>query len=148
MNNSKLSQILFGGMPQQRPTAAMFQGMNYPQHDMPPHAQTAAMLGAVGAGPVAMTKPGNIDIFNRPRVPMADGSVATVRSMSFRNNKGEEILIPTVGPNGEDLTPQQAKELYGRTGKHLGKFSSPEAANHFAWLLHLQQEKMYGGKKP
>jgi hypothetical protein len=139
MNNDKLSQILFGMMPKQ---AAMFQGMNYPQHDMPPHAQTPAMLDAVGAGPVAMTNPGNIDIFNRPRVPV-NGGTATVRSMSFRNNKGEEILIPTIGPNGEDLTPQQAKELYGRTGKHLGKFSSPEAADRFAWLLHLQQEKMY-----
>lgn len=94
--------------------------------------------------------PGNIDLAKRPSVKNADGSVSTVRSMSFQNNKGEEVLIPTVADDGSRiLSDQEAKEQYGRTGKYLGKFDTPEHATAYAEALHEAQDKFYGeGSKP
>lgn len=73
------------------------------------------------------TEPGNIDLFDRPSILNADGSRSSVRSMSINQN-GIEILIPTIGPNGETLTPREAVRLFRDTGKHLGKFRTPEDA--------------------
>lgn len=93
--------------------------------------------------PSGVLEPGNIDLNSRPVVPLQDGSVATVRSMSF-NEDGQEILVPTVSPQGRILTDQQAIDLYHKTGQHLGKFATPEAADAYAEGLHQDQEKQYG----
>lgn len=84
---------------------------------------------------------GNIDLANRPVVQNPDGSVSTVRSMSF-NEDGKEILVPTISQSGANLTPQQAIDEYHRTGQHLGVFNSPEAANAMAQQIHNQQAQM------
>jgi hypothetical protein len=47
--------------------------------------------------------------------------------MSF-NEDGVEVLIPTIGPTGTKLTEAGAIALYKRTGDHLGKFTTPDAA--------------------
>jgi hypothetical protein len=87
---------------------------------------------------------GNIDLYNRPKVKNKDGSVSTVYSMSFQNNKGQNVLIPGVERTGKGLLHQkQAQEQYGRTGEHLGKFKTPEAADKYAERLHKNQEKAY-----
>jgi hypothetical protein len=86
---------------------------------------------------------GNIDLEARPLVKMPDGSFATVRSMSFRNNAGEEVLVPTVSPDGRIMSDQEAREHYGKTKQYLGKFATPEAADQYAQALHLSQEKFY-----
>ena len=54
---------------------------------------------------------GNINLANRPAVQNPDGSVSTVRSMSF-NEDGKEVLVPTVSQDGRTLTPQQAIDTY------------------------------------
>lgn len=90
---------------------------------------------------------GNINLANRPVVQNPDGSVSTVRSMSF-NEDGKEILIPTVSQNGTIMNPQQAIDEYHRTGQHLGVFNSPEEANAMAQQIHNQQEQMYGNSAP
>lgn len=87
---------------------------------------------------------GNIDLANRPQVKNADGSVSTVRSMSFEED-GQEILIPTVSPDGKILSDDQAIALYHQTGQHLGKFDTPEHADAYAQALHQTQEKYYRG---
>ena len=81
------------------------------------------------------TSLGNIDLFNRPRVQNGDGSHSTVRSISFEED-GQEILIPTVSPDGRILSNTDAIDLYHKTGEHLGKFASVEEANAFAQQLH------------
>lgn len=93
-----------------------------------------------------MVEVGNIDLTKRPVVRNKDGSISTVRSIGI-NIDNQEVLIPTVSDDGKLLTDKQAIDLYKKTGKHLGKFSNVESSNTYAEKLHLDQEKMYEGKK-
>lgn len=86
--------------------------------------------------------PGNVDLSNRPIVRNKDGSISTVRSMSFNIN-GKEVLLPTVSDDGRVMNPQEAIQQFKRTGKHLGKFSSVEAADTYAEKLHKEQADRY-----
>lgn len=93
--------------------------------------------------PKGLLEPGNVDLANRPRVKNADGSVSTVRSMSFEED-GVEVLVPTVSDDGRIMTDDEAIDAYRKTGRHLGKFSSASDATAYAEALHSQQEQMIG----
>lgn len=95
---------------------------------MPPPLPKAPMA-------TGMVLPGNIDLYNRPRVKNSDGSVSTVRSMSFNHN-GLEVLVPTVHPSGYIMSDDEAIQHYLKTGQHLGIFSSPQHATNYAIQLH------------
>lgn len=85
---------------------------------------------------VGLIEPGNIDLKAQPRVKNPDGTISTVRSISV-NVDGREVLIPTVSFEQQRvLSDEEAVQEYYRTGRHLGKFASPEAATNYASRLH------------
>jgi hypothetical protein len=81
---------------------------------------------------------GNIDLSSRPTVLNEDGTTSTIRSISIRE-EDKEVLIPTISPEGQQLSDDEAIELYRTSGQHLGKFDSPESATTFAKALSRQQ---------
>lgn len=92
--------------------------------------------GDAGGAPIpGQLEPGNVDLYRQPKVGNADGTVSTVDSVSV-NIDGKEILIPRVTPDGRHLDTPAAIEEYKRTGRHLGVFDSPQAADAFAQQLH------------
>jgi len=98
-----------------------------------------------GAKSADLIREGNIDLTKRPIVTNKDGSISTVRSMSFEED-GMQVLIPTVVGN-KVVSDKAAIDHYRKTGEHLGMFGSVKAANAYAKKLHEEQDKMYSGKK-
>lgn len=107
-----------------------------------PQDQTAAPMNMATSGAKGLLSPGNIDLAKRPVVKNPDGSISTVRSMSFEED-GKEVLVPTVSPDGRILSEDDAINLYHQTGQHLGMFDNPDDATAYAETLHNQQAGMY-----
>jgi hypothetical protein len=78
--------------------------------------------------------PGNLSTEIRYRVPNADGSVSTVRTMSIGTDQGE-VLIPTV-INGRVVSDDEAIRHFEQTGENFGTFRTPDEATAYANALH------------
>jgi hypothetical protein len=87
--------------------------------------------------------PGNINTHRRPVVRNADGSISTVRSMTFTNPDGSAVLVPSVIEGRGIVSPQEAFKYYQQTGQHLGIFDTPDNADAYAKSLHEQQAQEY-----
>lgn len=94
--------------------------------------------GDVDQKQVTPVEQGNIDLTTRPVVSNPDGTISTIRSKSF-NFDGQEVLLPTISDDGRGMTDDETVQQYLSTGKHLGKFSTPEEATTFAQELSRQQ---------
>lgn len=116
---------------------ALVKALREGERGRPVDPRAAALAEAFG-----IKAPGNIDLMRRPVVKNQDGTISTVRSMSV-NIDGEEVLIPTVSDDGRILSDQAAIDLYRHTGRHLGRFRTPQGATQFAERLHEQQARAY-----
>ncbi|KAF1041782.1 hypothetical protein [Xylophilus sp.] len=104
-----------------------------------------ALPPAKDAKPAGLVERGNINLNNRPVVKNSDGTISTVRSMSFEEDD-REVLVPTVSDDGRIMSDDEAIQTYRKTGRHLGKFNNPQDADRYAEQLHLQQEAQYGSR--
>jgi hypothetical protein len=108
---------------------------------MPDDPRDAVAQALMMQQPGGLLEPGNIDLHARPVVHNPDGSISTVRSVGW-NVGGQEVLMPTV--YGQSiLSDRDALKLYQLSGKHLGKFDTPEHADAYAKALHEQQADEY-----
>lgn len=106
----------------------------------------AAKLYEIAGPNPGLVQPGNIDLLHRPVVHNQDGSISTVKSVSFGEPGGREVLVPeVVGEPPRVVGPRQALNAYQQTGQQLGVFSNVGAANNYAQRLHQQQARVYGG---
>jgi hypothetical protein len=89
------------------------------------------IVGFAGGGHV----PGNIDLNTRPIVRNPDGSISTVRSMSF-NIDGKEVLLPTISDDGRHMSPQEAWSSIGKPASiWASTFDTPEEASAYGQSL-------------
>jgi hypothetical protein len=104
--------------------------------------------------PDGMIEAGTLNLNGRPIIRNSDGSVSSEYSFSFGDEKGREVLVPTV-VNGKFLTPdgkkpkpgspeekqmyKRAQQHYEQTGEHLGIFDTPEHADAYATRVHSRK---------
>lgn len=92
---------------------------------------------------------GNLDLTRRPVVRNPNGSISTVKSVSFQ----QEIRLDSRTVNLEVLMPQvignrvvssaAALRHFQSTGQHLGMFDTAAHATSYAKRLHLWQAAYY-----
>lgn len=91
---------------------------------------------------ILMVVPGNINLDSRQVAINVDSTISTECSFSVEVD-GLEVLLPTV-IDGEIVSEDEAIKHFLLSGEHLGMFRTPEAAEVYAYVLHMRQEVEYG----
>lgn len=91
-----------------------------------------------GKQPAGQISSGNINLLNRPLVGNDDGSISSLSSLSFGRDN-QEILVPTISPQGRRLSDDEAIDRFDQTGENLGIFSDVPSATRFAEDLSVFQ---------
>ena len=81
----------------------------------------------------------DLETENRELVPLKEGGQGTIYSATFEDEDGSHRVVPTI-VGGKQLDANDAYDTSIRTGRHLGRFSSPEMANQAANERHLDEE--------
>ena len=119
-----------------------------------PESTYSVPSGWTKTGPTkapGLIQPGNINLTTRPIVRNDDGTTSSEYSTSFQDEKGREVIVPTV-VDGKFLTPDGKKPKVGspeeaamkkaawqhylKTGQHLGIYDTPEHADAAAEAIH------------
>ena len=109
--------------------------------DVPPPA--GSMFDRSPQAAEGLIDPGNINIHQRPVVRNANGSVSTVRSMTFTDEDGSTVVVPSVIAGRGIVGPDEAFKYYRQTGQHLGRFDNADNADRYARMLHEAQAQEY-----
>jgi hypothetical protein len=93
---------------------------------------------------VGLVTPGNIDLDNLTPVPTAGGDMDTLVPIAITDPKKKQtVLIPTI-IDGKEFPVNDAIRDYRKTGKHLGVFKDPIAADEYKRQLQDRQNQFYG----
>jgi hypothetical protein len=94
---------------------------------------------------------GNLDLTSRPIIKNQDGSHSSEYSTSFQDEKGREVLVPTIvngkflasdGKKPKEGSPEEkamfkrAWKHYEQTGENLGIFDTADHADAAATQIH------------
>ncbi len=99
---------------------------------------------------------GNINLSKRKPVKVGPNKIATIRSMSIpvddRKPAGRQVIIPTIGPNGEKWSNRKAVKEYLKPvseggGRHLGIAQNIPQAKKLAQRLHVFEDVRTSKKK-
>ena len=86
-----------------------------------------------------MVEPPTLDVSDRVGWANLDGTKSSILTISIGIGPGMEALIPTIAPDGQRLTEDQAVDRFFQTGEHLGIFATPDSATIYARDLSSRQ---------
>jgi len=89
---------------------------------------------------------GNINLNLRPIVKLKNGQIATLISITIQDAISGKLcfsLIPTISDDGVVVPDKEARLIYSKSGRHLGKFATLRIANTYAKALSAQENKRY-----
>lgn len=106
-----------------------------------------------------MVAPGNVDLNKQPVVKNADGTISSVKSISIEVEtarvgvvgsavipKGQTkatVLIPTITPDGKEMSNEEAIAEYRKSGLSLGTFRDEASASRYAAQLSQKMGERY-----
>jgi hypothetical protein len=107
----------------------------------------ARMEQGPSASPGDPLEEGNIEHRGRAEIDNHDGTKSTVRSMSFHDGPGREVLIPTAY-DGALHSDEDSIDNYRKTQQHMGVFRYPQEATQTAIRVHNDYEQGRYKKPP
>jgi hypothetical protein len=90
--------------------------------------------------PPGLLEAGNIDIVRYPVAKIEPDGTFDLRVIYIEDDD-KIVLIPTVTPEGEELTDEEATQRYFDTGRHYGVFADVDSASGYQGGIVRAEEK-------